>query len=65
MDQLQLQLWVALNIVILIYDYSYYTWLYLMKNRSDFSSIYREFANMVKHKFLIQSKFFVLIMPYI
>ena len=33
--------------MIFIDDYSRYTWLYLMKNRSELFSIYQTFANMI------------------
>jgi len=44
--------------VIFVDDYSRYTWLFLMKQRSEFTKIYRDFAQMVKTQFSCPIKVF-------
>ena len=44
--------------VIFVDDFSRYTWIYLMKNRSELPQIYFDFANMIKTQFSCNIKVF-------
>ena len=44
--------------VIFVDDFSRYTWIYLMRNRSELFSVYSRFANMIQTQFSCKIKIF-------